>query len=316
MQRVALIYNPVSGQISARRDAAIQAAVDVFRDAGIEAEAFVTDAAGSATEHAIECVRGGYDTVLACGGDGTVHEVLQALVGTEVALGVVPLGTANALASDLGLIASPAEVARKLLEAAPVRVSVGRIHYQAIDGGPQSRYFAVAAGVGPDALLMSRMDAQLKRRLGYVLYMIEATRILFTHGFPMFQALVPEGGNGHRRVVNVSQLLAVRVRSFGGALKNLAPGASLRNGTLTALAFKTQSRFRYMLFLLAVVARRHTFYREVELLEATAIDCQTGDREDEPLFVEADGEVLGSLPVRLEVVPHSLSLLVPPGAQP
>lgn len=316
MQRVALIYNPASGQYSARRETAVQAAVEVFREANIAADAFVTNGAGSATLHAAEAVRSGYDAVIACGGDGTVHEVLQSLVGTDVALGVIPLGTANALAADLGLTATPAAAARKLLDAAQARVSVGRIRYCTSDGKPGSRYFTVAAGVGADALLMSRLDAGLKRRLGYVLYMIEAIRILFTHGFPLFEAVVPADNNGAERVVDVSQLLAVRVRSFGGALQNLVPGASLRNGTLNMLAFKTRSRFRYLLFLLAVLARRQTFYREVELIETTSIECRARKGCKEPLFVEADGEVLGLLPVKLEVEPHSLTLLVPRGATP
>jgi diacylglycerol kinase (ATP) len=316
MQRVALIYNPVSGQYSARREAAVQGALAVLRDAGIAAEALVTHEVGSATVHAQEAVRAGYDTIFACGGDGTVHEVLQGIVGTDVALGVIPLGTANALASDLGLIASPAKVARILIDATPVRVSVGRIHFHDSAGNPSSRYFTVAAGVGADALLMSRLDARLKRRLGYVLYMIEAARILVTHSFPLFEAVVPANGSGAARVVDVSQLLAVRVRSFGGALKNLAPGASLRNGTLSLLAFKTRSRLRYLLFLLAVVARKHTFAREVELLEIPSIECRPRNGSHESIFVEADGEVLGLLPVRIEVVPHSLNLLVPPHAQP
>ncbi len=96
-----------------------------FAEAGVSAEAFETGAPGSAMALAEQAVSVGFDTVLACGGDGTVHEIVQSLVGTDVALGVVPLGTANALAADLGLIAPPAKVARKLLQAAPTRVSVG-----------------------------------------------------------------------------------------------------------------------------------------------------------------------------------------------
>jgi YegS/Rv2252/BmrU family lipid kinase len=316
MLKAALIYNPASGQHSARRKAAIQAALEVLREAGITAKAFTTSGVGNATEQAQNAIDNGFDTIIACGGDGTVHEVLQSVVGTDVALGVVPLGTANALAADLGLIGSPAKAVSALLKSKPTRVSVGRIHYREAGGTAASRYFTVAAGVGADALLMSRLDAGLKRRLGYVLYMIEAARILFTHGFPLFEAVVPGEGNDHLRVLNVSQLLAVRVRSFGGALQNLAPGASLRNGTLTLLAFKTRSRFRYALFMLAVLARRHTFRREVELVETQSIECRPRNGSAEKLYVEADGEVLGLLPVKLEVVPHSLSLLVPPGVQP
>jgi len=316
MQKVALIYNPASGQHSSRRKVAIESALAVLRQAGVTAEAFTTSGVGSATEQAQHAVEAGYDAVIACGGDGTVHEVLQSLVGTDVALGVVPLGTANALAADLGLIASPAKTVSILLKANPTRISVGRIHFRDTDGVSKSRYFTVAAGVGADALLMSRLDVRLKRRLGYLLYMIEAARIVFTHGFPLFEAVLPADGNGSARVLEVSQLLAVRVRSFGGALQNLAPGASLRNGRLSMLAFKTRNRFHYILFMLAVFAQRQTFSREVELLEATSIECRPCTGSKEELFVEADGEVLGMLPVKLEVVPHSLMLLVPPGAQP
>jgi len=244
MQRVALIYNPASGQISSRRKAAVQDALDVLAEAGIAAEAFITDGAGSATTQAREAVRQGFDTVLACGGDGTVHEVLQSLVGSDAVLGVIPLGTANALAASLGLIGTPANAVRALLDATPMRVSVGRIHYRRPDGALDSRYFTVAAGVGADALLMSRLDSGLKRRLGYVLYIIEAFRLWATHSFPLFEAAFPAGENctGVGRVIDVSQVLVVRVRSFGGVLRHLAPGASVRNGNLSLLAFKTRSR--------------------------------------------------------------------------
>jgi diacylglycerol kinase (ATP) len=316
MRRVALIYNPVSGQYSARRKTAIEQTLAVLRDAGITAEAMETREAGEATIHARQAMNDGFDAVLACGGDGTVHEILQSLVGSDVALGVIPLGTANALAASLGLIGASAKVARKLLDATPSRISVGRIHYQDHGGNPCSRYFIVAAGVGNDALLMSRLDARLKRRLGYILYLIEAFNIWATSSFPLFETVLPANGNGSGRVVDVSQLLAVRVRSFGGVLRTFAPGASLNNDNLSLLAFKTQSRMRYLKFLLAALAGRHTFNGVVELLETPSIECRARNGARESLLVEADGEVLGGLPVRLEVVPHSLMLLVPPGAQP
>ena len=95
MQRVVLIYNPASGQHSARRKALIEEALAVLRGAGITAEAIVTEGAGSATSQALEAIRQGCDTILACGGDGTVHEILQGMVGSEVALGVIPFGNSQ-----------------------------------------------------------------------------------------------------------------------------------------------------------------------------------------------------------------------------
>jgi YegS/Rv2252/BmrU family lipid kinase len=316
MQRVALIYNPASGQHSSRRRAAAGEALAVLHAAGVEAEVFASVTPEGATAHTEEAIRKGCDTVVACGGDGTVHAVLQSLVGTQVALGVIPLGTANALAANLGLIGSPRRAAEVLLHAVPVRVPVGRIHFNGHAGDPASHYFLVAAGIGADALLMSRLDAGLKRRFGYALYLVEAARIWATNPFPLFKATFTTGESDARREEEVSQLLAVRVRSFGGVLNKLAPGATLRSERLHLLAFKTRNRLRYMRFLLAVLFGRHTFFNGIELLETVSVECRARNGSHAPIFVEADGEVLGTLPVRMEVVPQALTLLIPANAKP
>lgn len=316
MRRVALIYNPASGQHSGRRASYIQKAIAVLREAGIEADALETHAPGSGKSLALAAVRQGYDAVLACGGDGTVHEALQPLVGTRVALGVVPLGTANALAQNLGLSRNPVKAVRTLIKAKPVEVPVGRIFFQEKNGAEGWRYFTVAAGIGADALLMSSMDPELKRRYGYALYMLEAFKIWATNPFPLFDAALSNNGDGSPRVEQVSQLLAVRIRSFGGALGVLAPGATLRKRNLSLIAFKTRSRLQYLRFLLATIVGRQTFSRTIELLDADAVECRPLNGSKSSVFVEADGEVLGALPARIELARETLHLLVPPGAEP
>jgi diacylglycerol kinase family enzyme len=315
MRRVALIENPASGSITVRRKRVVRNAVAALRGAGIEVEHVVLEGPGSGAALAREAIVRGCDAILVCGGDGTVHEILQAVVGTPVALGVLPLGTANALAANLGLAGSPDKAIRALIEARPVPVPVGRISYALADGSQQSRYFTVAAGVGPDALLMARMDPVLKRRLGYVLYLIEAFRIWVAYPFPLFEVRVPDG-NGGVRCVRASQILAVRIRSFGGVLRRLAPGATLHSHDLSLVAFKTSSRLKYFRFLMAVIAGRHTFSRDVESIHARSVECVAGPDAQTPVYVEADGEVLGFAPVRMEMTEELLTLLVPPGAQP
>lgn len=194
MRRVALVENPASGQTSPRRQAIVRETIAALRQAGIETDRYTIDGPGSGSQLARQAMERGCDAILVAGGDGTVHEILQCLVGTDVALGVVPMGTANALASDLGLVGSPSRAIHRLLCALPVKVPVGRITFRAEDGSEQSRYFTVAAGVGADALLMARMDPVLKRRLGYLLYLIEAFRIWASHPFPLFQASFVNGG--------------------------------------------------------------------------------------------------------------------------
>jgi diacylglycerol kinase (ATP) len=116
--------------------------------------------------------------------------------------------------------------------------------------------------------------------------------------------------------VYASQILAVRIRSFGGVLGRLAPGATLHSRELSLVAFKTRSRFRYLKFLLAVTAARQTFSRDVELITARSVECVAGPDAKSPIYVEADGEVLGHLPVRIEMAEETLTLLMPPNAQP
>ena len=316
MRRVALIYNPASGQKSGRRGSYIQSALAVLREAGIDAEALETHAPGSGKSLALASVRQGFDAVLACGGDGTVHEVLQSLVGTGVALGVVPLGTANALAQNLGLGRNPIKAVRALMAARPTEVPVGRIFFQEENGARGWRYFTVAAGVGADALLMSSMDPALKRRFGYALYMLQALKIWASHPFPLFDASFSIDGNADPRVEQVSQLLAIRIRSFGGALGVLAPGATLHKRDLSLVAFKTRSRFQYLRFLVATLMGRQTFSRTIELLDADAVECRVLNGSRTRVFVEADGEVLGVLPSRIELARETLTLLVPSHAEP
>jgi YegS/Rv2252/BmrU family lipid kinase len=311
MRRVALIYNPASGQHLDKRSGRIADVLAVLREAGVEVEAIATESPESAGVQAQEAVRQGFDTILACGGDGTVHESLQKLVGGTAALGVIPMGTANALATDLGLPASPVKAVKMLLTATPERISVGHVFYRDSEGSERSRYFIVAAGIGADAIFLSRLDAGLKQRLGYALYLVEGFRVWATHNFPMFAASFMESGSSTPRVEEVSQLLAVRISNFGGVLNNLAPGAALGNSHLRLIAFKTRNRMRYMKFLTAVLFGRHKFSSSVELVKAVSVECSDLEGSTARLLVEADGEVLGTLPVRIEVVQQALTLLVP-----
>src|SRR5580658_7756805 len=103
MRRVSLIYNPASGQRRERREKQMARIVELFRASGLEVDACATTHAGSAIQQAQEAVASGFDTVIACGGDGTLNEALNGLVlsGSKAALGVIPLGSGNLLATDL-----------------------------------------------------------------------------------------------------------------------------------------------------------------------------------------------------------------------
>ncbi len=126
----------------------------------------IPHAAADATGQVHHAIAHGCDTIFACGGDGTVHDVLQGMVGSRVSLGIIPLGTANALAHDLQLPRSAGAAARASLTAKPRRVAVGRVEYQDLEGNRGSRFFTVAAGVGLDAHLFYKLNPLVKGHLG------------------------------------------------------------------------------------------------------------------------------------------------------
>jgi diacylglycerol kinase family enzyme len=137
-----------------------------------------------------------------------------------------------------------------------------------------------------------------------------------THSFPLFEAVFDECASCRPRTEEVSQILAVRIRNFGGVLQNLAPGATLHNHGLRLVAFKTRSRYQYFRFLMAVVFGRQSFGGEIELLDAVSVECRPRNRSRTRVFAEADGEVLGHLPVKLEIVAQGVHLLIPRNARP
>src|SRR5258708_5669588 len=122
MRKAALFYNPVSGRRLKHRLNDIETARAVLTKAGVEVEVAPTRAANDAAAQVRMAIREGFDTIIACGGDGTIHDVLQGLAGKQAALGIIPLGTANAMAHDLRLPLTPAGAAKALLAATPRRI--------------------------------------------------------------------------------------------------------------------------------------------------------------------------------------------------
>jgi diacylglycerol kinase (ATP) len=307
MRRVALIYNPASGQARERRLIDVGAAAAVLRSEGMEVTTVATRAAGSAGEQARAAVLEGCDAIVACGGDGTVHDVLQGMVSTPAALGVLPLGTGNALACDLGMARDPATAARQLARAEPRRVAAGKVEYRDRNtGAPTCRFFTVIAGVGADAQMLYSLDLTYKRRHGMTAYYATAARLFFFHALVPFEIEVA----GMRE--EVYQAMAIRVQHFGGILRRLAPEAGLERNDLSFVLFRTRNRLSYGLYVLRGLLEQRWPVPGTRIVHAPEAVCRPLERvRGRRLYAEADGEVLGSLPVRISIVPSAVTLLTP-----
>jgi YegS/Rv2252/BmrU family lipid kinase len=310
MRKAALLYNPLSGPRRERRLADVEAASQVLRSAGVEVSTAPTRSAADTGGQVRDAIAAGYDTIFACGGDGTVHDVLQGMVGSRAALGIIPLGTANALAHDLRLPLSPVAAARAALTAKARRIAVGRVEYQDFSGNRGSRYFTVAVGIGVDAHLFYKLNPLAKSRLGMAAYYAKATRLWLTHPLEEFDVELSDADGGKRKHVAVSQLLAVRIRNFGGVLRELAPGASLDRDDLRLVLFRTRSRITYLRYILRGLLATAWKGSSIELVSSSAVTCRP--LESEPasrIFVEADGELLGALPAGVTMVSDAVTLL-------
>lgn len=314
MRRAALIYNPVSGTKRHLRLAHVESAAGILQEAGVEVRLAPTESAGSAGDQARALANEGFDTVFACGGDGTMHDVLQGLIGTNAALGLIPLGSGNVLAHDLGLPIEPAAAARTQLEWTPRDLHAGKVEFTTREGVTDSRYFATTVGVGWDAEMLYRVTVEAKSRLGLLAYIYEGSKLALMYGFPPFEAEYANG-NGTRERLTISQVMAVRITNFGSFMRRFAPGAALTRNDMQLVMFRTRRLWRYMSYMIGVSLGMNWPVGGVDLVHAKEITCTPipghSVHRGRHIAVEADGEVLGTLPAKIELIPQAFKLLMP-----
>ena len=290
-----LVYNPGSGR---QRDRfhSITRMVDALRQQGIAVTPRTTAAPADATRLAAEALAAGVDLVIVHGGDGTVNEAIQALVGTPTPLAVWPSGTSNVLARELGLPGSFDLMARVIATGAIRRVSVGRAG---------ERYFLLMAGVGLDADMLRSVHPGLKRLTGEGAYWMAGLRQL-TDWNPVPFLVETESGR-HRATFAV----VANAASYGGGLR-FAPEASMDDDLLDLCLFDSTERHRFARYLAAAFSGSHLGLPGVTYVKARRAVAHGPDNR----LVQVDGELLGRLPVSFGCVPDALSLVVPAKRSP
>lgn len=249
------------------------------------------------------------DVIFACGGDGTVHEVMQGLVcesgEPSSALGIIPLGSANALARYVRLSLDPVTAALQQVHGTASTISVGKVCH---DNG--TRYFVTMAGAGPDGALVDAMRTHHKSRMGRLAYGLHAAQVFFTRRLRPFEvAYTPAGSTTDTRKKAVS-VMAVRVSSLGGIFAGLTSReASPEDATLRLHILSPPSWISlpfWFLFGWLRLARLNPFLR---IVEASSFKCLPLGAS--PPHAQVDGEWLGCAPFEASVVPYALRLLRP-----
>lgn len=235
------------------------------------------------------------------GGDGTINEVVNGMtggmiggaLGSDVPLGVLPGGTANVLATELGLGSNLERAIDRLSRSVPKRVALGKL---CLVGHP-ARHFLMMAGAGLDAQVVCDLNPGLKARTGKLAYYLAG-----------FSQVIKSVGQLETRIngdtYSCGFTLASRVRNYGGDLE-LARGASLLSNEFETVMFEGSNPWRYMFYMLGVATKQVQKMPGVHTVHTTRVEL----KGDAP--VQIDGEYVGRSPATIEIVPEALTLLVP-----
>jgi len=296
-----LIHNPAAGMYS--HGWGLRRAVTRLERHDWQVTWRTTEKPADAIAWARQAVTSGYDVVIAAGGDGTIGQVVNGLAGSDTALGILPLGSGNVLARDLGLPKPGTlhpfaleDAAQMLLESVPRRVDLGLAN---------GRHFFSWAGVGLDAEIIRGVESQpgVKRRLGLVGFLVFVALTLRTYAGTRSAVLI----DGRRVSGRIILALVSNIELYGRYF-HIAPTARLDDGLLDVCCFHGQNISAIFYHAFTVLLQRHMGDPRVSYYQARRVEIETAH----PLPVQLDGEPFGTTPLTIKVVPQALTLLLPP----
>ncbi|ARJ66643.1 sphingosine kinase [Magnetospirillum sp. ME-1] len=290
-RRVLVIHNPTAGR---RRRRQLELVVSAISTLGGRVTCRETARRGDAEDFAAQARPGEFDAVIAAGGDGTVNEVLNGLGAGPggLALGVIPLGTANVLACEIGLDPDDVEqVARTVAFGLARRIHVGQAN---------RRRFLLMAGAGLDAHVVAGVSAVLKRRAGKLAYVVESLRQAVGYDFPKL-SIRADGVEYEARMV-----VACKGRFYGGPFI-AAPDADLAAPTLELCILPNPGMAGMLRYGLALPLGRLPGLPEVRVVSARNI-LITGPRGAP---VQGDGDIVARLPAEISIADQTVDLICP-----
>ena len=294
-RRATIIYNPMSGR-PARRAEDVRQMIGLLEQRGISAESSATTGPDDATRLAREAAAAGFDIVVGYGGDGTLNEIIQGMVGSRARLAVWPGGTSNVVARDLCMPFDIAQLADVIAKGKTKRISLGL----AITPDTRHRYFFMMAGIGLDASIARSVNKNLKRRTGEFAYWVTGLKHLFTWKAETF--VIEVDGKAYESAF----ALIGNGKGYGGGIC-MTPHAQLEEPWFEVYILPPQASKLAYLRALAACMRGQPESTNATLVTGQRIKANS---THEP-WVEVDGELIGPLPMTFDIVPDALSIIVP-----
>jgi len=305
LRNALLIHNPNAGGGGDGRRKELDEARKILAKGGIEAELAETTGPGDATEIALRAGQEGRQLVIACGGDGTLNEVVNGLArqtnSHRVPLALLPGGTANILAKELTLPWDIPQAAERLIGGSVREIALGLA--TPVNEPEKSRYFLSVAGAGPDGRITYAVDLEMKAKMGIFAYWWQGAVEVLQYKFPMFRVTT------QNQAIDGSLVIVGRTKHYGGPFK-ITTEADLYGDQFELAVLTTQSGLRYLSYLPTLWFGDLRKAEGVYFMKADTLRCEPLN-EDEPVYAQVDGEPLSRLPVDFKIVPRALKLLVP-----
>ncbi|MEQ9639253.1 MAG: diacylglycerol kinase family lipid kinase [Alphaproteobacteria bacterium] len=295
--RLVVIYNPVAGR---RRPGFFDATLSALLRHGCTVELRETTGPGDATRLADTARAEGFERIVVAGGDGTINEVVNGLAqpGPEAPpLAVIPLGTANVLARELGLPTKPDQLARVIAAGEAKPVALGRAG---------ERHFTLMAGAGFDAWVVNSVDSKLKARFGKGAYVLMSLWHILTYRRRLY-AVDIDG-----QPCMAASVVVSNARHYGGPFV-IAPAADLSQPSLQVCLFEHAGRWHAIRYSVALLTGRLAKLADVRLVEGNRVRI-SGREAGEP--VQLDGDIVADLPCEIAVRRDVLRLVYPRFAAP
>ncbi len=295
-RKAILISNPKTGRYASRRLPPIADVYAQLRSLGLDIELIATSGPGDATRIAAAAARNGAVDVIVAGGDGTINEALQGLIGTSARLAILPRGTANVLAHELDLPIDCLRAAEVIVRGRTRRVHVG---CAVDDKSGVRRYFLLMAGIGLDASVVRRVHPGLKKLFGKGAFWFSGLSHLADWKLMPFEIEV-EGQHFTATFATIG-----KAAGYGGDL-TVTPRAQLDQPDFEICIINSQSRIRYLQLLSYAMRSGVPSHKPgVHFLRASKARA-IGDTS-----VQVDGELIGRLPMKFEIAPESIEVIVP-----
>lgn len=263
-----------------------------------EVVSYQTNGPNTAGAIARECIAGGANLIVAAGGDGTINEVVEGMMGSRVPLAILPGGTANVLANEIGLGGRLDRVAEKLADCVERRVPVGCLIGS--NTGP-SKHFLIMAGAGLDAHIVFHLNPAWKARFGKLAYWAGGGKEFFRK-LEQFEVLV----NGVTHLCSFA--LISKVRNYGGDFE-IASAVRLEDEEFEVVLFEGPNPWRYLMYLAGIATKQLSRLPGVRVYRASEVTLRPIN--EDAVHLQVDGEHAGRLPAQVSVVRDALSLLVP-----